>query len=181
VKSSILSILLKALSRILPVKVIAMISLYDVEDKLVQLEKDGFYAHCAVLINGQWLHAGPRRGVELVDTFESMGLEGMSGPRGFDVDLFFKFERLENISDILSKFLGRPYDKDFTWGEDSTYCSELIAKIFNFAPIPMKFDEELWDDDYKSKRLELGISPDDLIIYLIENQFTKVRFLKNSK
>jgi hypothetical protein len=154
-------------------QVVALIKLYDNTGMLIQLEREGRYAHTAILINGRWMHAGPRNGVEFISTLDDMKLDGMYGPRGFDVDIFFNFNQDSPSKEFINKFIGNPYDPEFNWKDGETYCSELIAKALGIPPEPMEFDDVLWGGDYTSRRDELGISPDDLIKPLLNLGYRK--------
>ena len=72
----------------------------------------------------------------------------------------------------LSLYLGRPYDRWFSWEGSEIYCSELVFKVLaplvhfeDLSPKPMLFDQntEYWDRYFRGQtpRGELGISPGD--------------------
>jgi len=63
--------------------------------------------------------------------------------------------------------MGLPFDKEYTWADAKIYCSELIAKILNFAPLPFTKDES------EGER-RVGISPDDLREILKNQGFERV-------
>lgn len=150
-----------------------MIKLFDENGRIIQLEKDGCYAHTAILVGKKWMHAGPRNGVEFISSLDDMKLDGMFGPRGFEVDIFYKF-RVDRLSqDFIDRFIGKAYDPEYIWESEGAYCSELIARALGIPPSPMKFDKDIWGEDYASGRQELGISPDDLIRPLLLRGYLK--------
>lgn len=138
---------------------VAFIEFYNSDGRLIQLEPGGRFAHVAVSHKGLWLHAHPLRGVELTNTFELSKL----GRIGRVVEL----RQMSELSDeLVRKFLGKPYDPDFTWSDDKIYCSELIAKIFGLPPEPMHFDTTLWPQRYWKFEGQPGLSPDKVFAYM---------------
>lgn len=137
---------------------VAFLEVRDARGKLVQLEKNGQFAHVAIRARGLWLHAHPYRGVELVsqDVLERTGtlklIVTTPGPA-------------EPGDEVIRQFLGKPYDHDYTWGDDKIYCSELVAKILHLQPEKMKFAGEVWKNQIHRPQNQLGLSPDDLFSF----------------
>ncbi len=134
---------------------IAFIEFYSADGRLIQLEPGGRFAHVAISYGDGWLHAHPFRGVEVISTREL----GKMGRIGSVVNL----PSLPKLPDpVVARFLGKPYDSDFSWSDDRVYCSELIAKILGLAPEPMHFDRALWPERYWKYEGLPGLSPDKL-------------------
>lgn len=132
---------------------VAFLEFYSPDGRLIQLEPEGRFAHVAVSYQGGWLHAHPRRGVEVINSEEL----GRLGKIATVVDL----PQLKEIPQTTAqRFLGKPYDSEFTWSDDKIYCSELIAKIFGLKPEPMHFDTKLWPESYWKYEGLPGLSPD---------------------
>ena len=139
---------------------IAFMEFYSPEGKLIQLEPGGRFAHVAVSHKGNWLHAHPQRGVELTNTYELQKLGRIAR--------VIELRQMSELSDeMIRRFLGKPYDRDFTWSDDRIYCSELIAKIFGIPPEPMHFDTTLWPPQYWKFEGLPGISPDKLFTHMV--------------
>ena len=158
---------------------VALIKVFKSDGSILQLEKNGLYAHSAIKVKKGWLHAHPTRGVEIVKNFNDMGFAKV------EVDIFVS-SKIKNVpSSFLKKYLGLPYDRTFSWTDDSLYCSELVAKALKIKPTPMKFDSSIWNDNYTSSRGNLGLSPDDLVPLLKKRGFVAIKcvdiFLKANK
>lgn len=138
---------------------VAFIEVRDHQDQLVQLEQNGRFAHVAISYKGQWLHAHPYHGVELssLDALEKMG----------KIIRVFIQDALEPSRPQLESYLGQPYNRSFEWSGQGFYCSQLVAKLLNIAPEPMKFYGDIWRGWTPG---DLGISPDDLY-RLLEKRF----------
>lgn len=142
---------------------VAFIEMRDATGKVLQLEKNGRYAHIALFYQGKWLHSHPFRGVELVTRaeLEKMGviqtIISTPGPR-------------EPDALTVTKFLGKPYDHDYSWSDDKIYCSELIAKIMHLTPERMEFNGPVWPEKLRSNH-DVGLSPDDIFRYFTERHF----------
>ncbi len=133
---------------------IAFLELRTYDGKILQLEPNGRFAHVAISYGDKWLHAHPLRGVELVNLsiLEKVG----------------KIKAVVSVSvnslsdNAVKRFLGKPYDSQFSWTDEGIYCSELIAKLLGIAPKPMRFRGPYWPAEYRKREGEPGISPDEL-------------------
>lgn len=135
---------------------VAFLESRDRKGHLVQLEAGGRFSHVAISYKGKWLHSHPFRGVEIVSSEE---LQKM----GHIAEVVSLAETPELSAEQLKNFLGKPYDKDFSWQDDERfYCSELIAKILGLPPEPMKFSAAAWPVRFQKLRGQPGVSPDGL-------------------
>lgn len=142
---------------------VAFIEVRNYHGEVVQLEPDGQFAHIAISYKNGWLHAHPIRGVELVDRteIEKMGL----------IKKIILISEQNNLNKKnVNRFLGKPYDSDFSWSDNKIYCSELVAKLLNLKPTPMTFDSEIWLDKQSTTRDKLGLSPDDIYKELVQRE-----------
>lgn len=66
-------------------------------------------------------------------------------------------------SALLSQ-MGLPFDYKFIWGNDKTYCSELVGLALRMQPKPMSFAGTHYLDYYPEwiHRNDPGLSPDDI-------------------
>jgi len=131
---------------------VAFIEIRDRHGNIHQLEPGGRFSHIAISYKGRWLHAHPYRGVELVDSadLEKIGaLTQVSLP-----------EYPELTSDMLKTYLHKPYGSEFSWSDETYYCSKLVGKILGMNPEPMSFDAEVWKKT--NLRGDVGLSPDDI-------------------
>lgn len=133
---------------------VAFIEVRDANGKVLQLENDGRYAHMAISYKGQWLHSYPNRGVELISNND---LEKI----GKVTVIPLKSQPELNSSEV-AKFLGKPFDFEFSWDDNKIYCAELVAKLLHLAPAPMQFSASFWPKSYQKFNGQLGISPDDI-------------------
>lgn len=135
------------------------------QGKLIQFSAEGQYTHVAIEFNEKWIHADPYYGVVVIDHLSEVSI------KEYQVDLL---EHPEDLipTNLIEKYIGLPYDHNFTWSDDAIYCSELIAKLLGLKPRPMKFNTEIWNNDYTSKRGLPGLSPDDLFSNLMEKGFS---------
>lgn len=134
---------------------VAFVEVRNYYGEIVQLEPDGQFAHIAISYRGYWLHAHPLRGVELVSLSQ---LRKMG-----EVKLIAQVDEMKDITvDQVLSYLGKPYDSDFTWGDDRIYCSELVAKLLSIKPQSMNFKSDAWGVHFRSKSGQIGISPDDI-------------------
>lgn len=141
---------------------LAFFELRTPEGRLVQLEKNGRFGHVALQHQGKWLHAHPYRGVEWV-ALEKVREVGT-------LVSVIEFPNLAAPEETrIHQYLGRPFDRGYTWDDERLYCSELIAKLLNISPLPMEFDPELWPKAYEKLRGQPGLSPDD-IYRILTNQ-----------
>lgn len=134
---------------------IAWIELKDKAGDVIQLETDFYYAHVAIQIGTQWLHANPRRGVEMVEQAEVEKL----GPIK---EIWSSHEEDESYLSRVPFFIGREFDSEFSWSDDKVYCAELVAKLLSFNPSPMHFDEKFWDPWFQKYEGLPGSSPSKL-------------------
>ncbi len=142
---------------------VAFLELRTYSGELVQLEPGGKFAHIAIRYHDAWLHAYPYRGVEVVSE-EKLKRIGT-------IKEIIAVSGLESLDENRVKyFLGKPYDLNFSWNDDEIYCSELIAKLLNIPPMPMRFDAAMWADAYQDKKGSLGISPDEIFEFLKSRQ-----------
>lgn len=133
---------------------IAFIEVKDKDGKIVQLESNGHYAHIAISYEGQWLHAYPPNGVE---TITQAQLEKIGR-----IKIILTLPEVESLSESqVKKYLGKPYDWSFSWGDESIYCAELIGKLLDIKPLAMSFDSRFWPPIYR-KIKGFGLSPDDI-------------------
>ncbi len=149
---------------------VAFIEMRDYDGQVIQLEPNGKYAHMAISYRGNWLHAHPFRGVEVVSKEE---LEKMG-----EIKVILTKSDFEALSEVeVARYLGKPYDSEFSWSDAKIYCAELIAKLLGINPLPMSFDAEFWSEELQRMKGLLGLSPDDLFPVLLERGYKK----KNSK
>ena len=134
---------------------VAFIEFYTPDGRLIQLEPNGRFAHIAISFRGGWLHAHPWRGVEWIST-ENLAKMGKIADV---VDL----ESAPEVSEETAhQYLGKPYDRDYSWSDDKIYCSELVAKILKMNPEPMHFDTKLWPEKFWKFEGLPGLSPDKI-------------------
>lgn len=151
----ILSLVLFASSFCFASVEVAFIELKNYQGQVVQLEPNGQFAHIAISYQGVWLHSHPIRGVEL--TTEHM-LQKMG-----TIKQVITVPNLAALDEAqVEKFIGKPYDGNYSWDDEKIYCSELIAKLLGIKPQPMKFDPSLWPASFQKMKGQLGISPDDI-------------------
>jgi hypothetical protein len=137
---------------------IAFIEILKPNGKPLQLETNGRFAHMAISFEGHWLHAHPVRGVELVSRTE--------------VEKVGKIKEVIRVDEFIlsgtrvSTYLGKPFDREYSWSDEKMYCSELIAKLLSIPPEPMHFDPRLWPPQYQKYEGLPGISPDDIYLFL---------------
>ncbi len=131
---------------------VAFLEVRNGRGQLVQLEPRFPYAHMAISIDDEWLHAHPASGVELVS-------EKALSRYGRITEVIEVPEDFEFHQELVDIFIGQPYDKEFSWNNQSLYCSELVAKMLGIAPVPMIFDPQFWPQDYLRLNGKPGISP----------------------
>jgi len=130
---------------------VSFLEVQDSKGEVVQLEPDFPYAHVVISLNGKVLHSHPRTGVSWVEPKELK--------RFGTIKETISVELAEEMFKQIENWIGRPYDSQFSWGDDSFYCSELVAKILGVPPEPMHFDPHLWPPQFAELEGELGISP----------------------
>ena len=130
---------------------VSFLEVRNSKGEVIQLEPDFPYAHVVISFEGRVLHSHPRTGVVWADLSEvnqfgtvkeTMSVESKKG----------MFQEIE-------QWIGRPYDSQFSWGNDAFYCSELVAKVLGIPPEPMHFDPHLWPPKFWEMEGEPGISP----------------------
>jgi hypothetical protein len=134
---------------------VAFVEIRNYNGDLLQLEPNGQFAHIAISYKGKWLHSHPYRGVEIVSMAE---LEKI----GTVKEILPVFDLSELDRTLVETFLGKPYDANFSWDDESIYCSELIGKLLRMEPEPMQFKAEVWPEQFQKFRGKLGLSPDDI-------------------
>lgn len=140
---------------------IAFIEIRSPDGRLVQLEKNGRFAHIAIAYRGQWLHAGPYKGVEIISTRDLQKIGRIT--------ILNISNKSEPSKTQVQNVLGKPYDNHFSWDDDHLYCSELVAKILGIPPEPMTFNSSIWPTQSKYLKGNLGLSPDDIFRKLQNN------------
>jgi hypothetical protein len=126
----------------------------DQSGKVLQYEPGGEFYHVAISFKGYWLQSLPPNGVGLVDTATLQKLGEVT------IVPLFGAKPLDERE--VAKYMGRPFDFDFGWGDSKIYCAELIAKLLHIEPTPMDFSSSVWPKHYRKKQGQLGISPDDI-------------------
>lgn len=124
------------------------------QGKRVSLEEGGRFSHLALRVDEGWLHSHYQRGVEVITDFKDLGFDDYNVVFMTSLKYYFK------PSDYKA-YLGINYDRSYGWGNDSLYCSELIAKVLGINPFKMQFNSSIWGNEHSS-RGELGISPDEI-------------------
>lgn len=133
---------------------VAFFEKYDSKGNLIQLEKNGRFFHVAIEVAGHWLHTDSYRGVELVVEVPSTYGERV---------VVLENRSLEAPSfAAIESYLGIAYDKDYLWDNNRLYCSELVSKLLDLEPRPMRFDGSYWKgrDPSDLPNGKLGSSPD---------------------
>lgn len=134
---------------------IAWIEMRDLKGQVIQLEPDFLYAHVALQVGEKWLHAHPKRGVEVSDLAELVKIGSIK-------EVWASNKEDDSYLDHVSFFVGREFDSEFSWSDEKIYCAELIAKLLSIAPSPMHFDEKFWDPWFKKYEGLPGSSPSKL-------------------
>ena len=125
------------------------------DGRVVELEPGGRFGHLAISYQGQWLHAYPTNGVEVVTMAKLRRLGRVIG--AIDVD------REPLTEEEVAPFLGRAFDFQYDWDNEKTYCAELIAKLLGLEPKTMTFQGSRWPRQFRRRnRGRLGLSPDDV-------------------
>lgn len=133
---------------------VAFIEFRDSRGKPIVLETGGRFAHVAIRVGDQWLHAHPRGGVMLSKDLSGFGmvrqiLRNPSVP--------------EPSAEWVQSQLGLPYDFNYSWdASDRTYCSKLVGQYLGLPPHPMQFDAPIWRQlpGIEKHAGEPGLSPD---------------------
>lgn len=131
---------------------------------VLELEPRGKFAHVAIRVGSQWMHAHPYRGVDFVDRLSQIGHEWT----------VLANDNVQPLSLMnVARFTKLKYDSRFRWeAEDSTYCSKLVGQILKIDPLPAAFEVQAWDHLRTEQREgSLGLSPDDLFTILKKRGF----------
>lgn len=148
---------------------IAFIELRNYQGELIELEPNGKFAHMAISYKGHWLHSHPFRGVEIIpqDKLEEIGT----------INAIVTIPETPSLTEVqVKKFLGKPYDTEFSWSDERIYCSELIAKLLHIEPKPMSFASKAWPESFRAFKGKLGLSPDDIFKALIQKDYNSDSF-----
>jgi hypothetical protein len=140
---------------------VAFVEMRTADGRVLQLEKNGQFAHVAISYKGLWLHAHPFYGVEAV-TSERLARVGV-------IKAVVKVSEHDSLDDEeVARFLGKPYDRSYSWSDEKIYCSELVGKLLRLKPKPMDFSAEAWPAQYRKLNGAPGLSPDGVYRTLIE-------------
>lgn len=133
---------------------VVFIPMRDHSGNIVEFEQGGQFAHIAVLYKGLWLHAHPKRGVELTKNLKDFGNEFV---------ILTNADYSEPTEEFVKSQLGKPFSYLKPW-EDETYqyCSKLISQAFNIPPSEMTFKGPGWHGRRDLPRGALGASADKL-------------------
>lgn len=143
---------------------VAFVVMRDRSGNVLQMEPGGQFAHVAISYQGQWIHAHPYRGVEIISS---------SDLQQFGHVTFINVPNVNEVSSTeLERYIGKPYDKHYAWGDESYYCSSLVGKILNIEPLPMSFQADLWKGKLRTSNSK-GLSPDD-IYQIILNERVRI-------
>lgn len=136
---------------------VAFLELRDSRGKLVQLEPGGRFAHLAISVGEKWLHAYPGQGVSFT-TLEKLEKIGTVA------EILVLRERAGLREGDAAAYLGKAYDRRFSWDDSQIYCSELVGKLLKLEPEPMSFQADHWKESPLAgqARGALGLSPDDI-------------------
>ncbi len=147
---------------------IAFIELRNHEGQVIQLEPGGQFAHIAISYQGQWIHSYPFRGVEIIS---KENLEKIGAIKS----ILTVSESQDLQEEQVNRYLGKRYDSEFSWSDDKIYCSELVGKLLNMIPKPMKFKSKFWSQSSQFVKSQNGggLSPDDIFQYLEEKYKTQ--------
>lgn len=136
---------------------VAFLESYDRNGNLIQYAPGGRFGHSAMQIGNLWLQAYPHEGVKLI-TWQELNHRGkVAAILEIPVDI-----RPEQFQ----KYIGKPFDFDYSWTDDAFYCSELLGKILNIPTEPMHFNHAVWPKWYWDKENTQGLSPDGAYKYL---------------
>ncbi|MDG0817874.1 YiiX/YebB-like N1pC/P60 family cysteine hydrolase [Bdellovibrio svalbardensis] len=66
--------------------------------------------------------------------------------------------------EALAAQMGLPFDYNFIWDNNKTYCSKLVGKALNISPQPMSFEGTHYLKYYPkwAERHDPGLSPDQI-------------------
>ncbi len=110
-------------------------------------------AASATQIGNLWLQSYPGEGVRLI-TLEELKHRGkIAAVLQIPIDI----QRAD-----FEKYLGLPFDFNYSWDDQALYCAELLAKLLHVTPEPMHFNHAVWPKSYWPLEGQLGMSPDKL-------------------
>ncbi len=159
-------ILLLLLPRVgYPLVKVAFLEVKGPDGKNLELEAGAPFAHLAISYRGQWLHALPAHGVELVteEQLEEIG----------SVAAVIEMEdQDEPATDFVNSILGSPYEMSFSWDSNRYYCSKLVGKILHLVPEPMNFNAPAWPEYFHKYNGLPGISPQAVFRQLVAKGYT---------
>lgn len=141
----------------------AFLQLKHPDGRIVQFEKGGEFGHVAVSYKGQWLHAHPKRGVELIDRLDDLGT----------IAVILKSEEwVEPTDAFVESILGLPFSIRKAWDDERfSYCTKLIARYYDMEPKIMNFSSASWKGIPDLPRGQKGLSADDLYQALFSEGF----------
>ncbi len=156
-------------TQILPAQTrVAWMELRNKSGGVMQLEPDFYYAHIAIQIGNQWLHAHPQRGVESVskEILENLGEIK---------EVLVSNEEDSSYLKEVPYYFGRAFDSEFSWTDEKIYCAELIAKLLRVQPTPMHFDLKYWHPWFQKYEGKPGSSPSKLYYELLNRGYEKLQ------
>lgn len=139
---------------------IVFFKIYNAKGELVNYE--GPYAHSAISFKGQWLHAAPGVGVQLIPSL------AIFGPH------YILLEN-ENYPEPSAEFVVNQLQMGFNifadWQDpDFTYCSKLVGQALNVPPTKMHYQSKTWKPVHtREHKGKLGLSPTDVYWYARRN------------
>lgn len=140
---------------------------------LIEDETQGPFSHSGLVFrNDNSIHIGQSLGeVYLLEINSFLALSNKKAtvlrPRKINA------KHKKDLKELyFTKYEGVVFDHDYTWGDDSYYCSEFIYKILNdslkfkkFSPKPMSYlrNWNLWTQyfGHTPPQGKMGISPND--------------------
>lgn len=135
----------------------------DHQGRIVEFEQGGQFGHIAVSYKGLWLHAHPKRGVELTKNLKDFGNE-------FIVLTSDDYD--EPTEKFVKSQLGKPFSYLKPWEDEAyQYCSKLISQAFGIAPTEMTFSGPGWQGRKDVPKGALGSSADKLYRVFTEMGF----------
>ena len=112
------------------------------------------FFHVSLEFQGLMYEADPRFGGHAVPLAEYK--------KHSDVQIYINDALID--TEALSSQIGLKFDFDFIWGNDRTYCSELVGLTLKMQPRPMSFAGTHYLDYYPDwiYRQDPGISPEQI-------------------
>ena len=147
---------------------IAFLELYDKNGVLVQYEPGGRFAHTAIQfdeLGDRWLNSYPGDGVSII-TLEQLQYRGK-------IAVIVEIPGRELTLSQVQPYLGKPFDYHYSWSDEALYCTELIGKLLNIPTHPMHFNRQVWPKNYWPLEGTLGLSPDQLWLWVGEQEKSK--------